>query len=72
MFTEKTPGQIFPGHLFLCKIILIYQECGDSACRNHNEITRQRGQIKPLLGLVSYGPRNSGNIFPQSVCVNLH
>ena len=36
-----------------CKLVLIYQECGDSACRNHNEITRQRGQINTIgVGLL--------------------
>ena len=45
---NKTPGQIFPGHLFPCKIVSIYQECGGSACRSHNEITRHHGKINTI------------------------
>ena len=64
--TEKTPGQIFPSHLIPCKIVLIYQECGDSASRSHNEITRQRGQIN-TIGVCLLRTRNSGKFY--TVCV---
>ena len=51
---------------FPCNIVLIYQECGDSACRSHNEITRQRGQIN-TLGVGLLRTRNSGKFY--TVCV---
>ena len=51
---------------FLCKIVLIYQECGDSACRSHNEITRQWGQIN-TIGVGLLRTRNSGKFY--TVCV---
>ena len=63
---EKTPGQNFPGHLFSVYIVLIYQECGDSAWRSHNEITRHRGQIK-TIGVGLLRPRSSGKFY--TVCV---
>ena len=51
---------------FPCQIVLIYQECGDSACRSHNEITRQRGQIN-TIGVGLLRTRNSGKFY--TVCV---
>ena len=51
---------------FPCKIVLIYQECGDSACPSHNEITRQRGQIN-TIGVGLLRTRNSGKFY--TVCV---
>ena len=53
---------------FPCKIVLIYQECGDSACRSHNEITRQRGQIN-TIGVGLLRTRNSGK-FLHRLCYN--
>ena len=51
---------------FPCKIVLIYQECGDSACRSHNEINRQRGQIN-TIGVGFLRTRSSGKFY--TVCV---
>ena len=51
---------------FPCKIVLIYQECVDSACRSHNEITRQRGQIN-TIGVGLLRTRSSGKFY--TVCV---
>ena len=47
---RKLPVKVSLVIYFPCKIVLIYQECGDSACRSHNEITRQRGQINYWVG----------------------
>ena len=51
---------------FPCKIVLIYQEYGDFACRSHSDITRQRGQIN-TIGLGLLRTRNSGKFY--TVCV---
>ena len=63
---RKLPVKISLVIYFPCKIVLIYQECGDSACRSHNEITRQRGQIN-TIGVGLLRTRNSGKFY--TVCV---
>ena len=63
---RKLPVKFSLVFYFPCKIVLIYQECGDSACRSHNEITRQRGQIN-TIGDGLLRTRNSGKIY--TVCV---
>ena len=62
LFSGNIPETIY----FPCKIVLIYQECGDSTCRSHNEITRQRGQIN-TIGVGLLRTRNSGKFY--TVCV---
>ena len=63
---RKLPAKFSLVIYFSCKIVLIYQECGDSACRSHNEITRQRGQIN-TIGVGLLRTRNSGKVY--TVCV---
>ena len=48
---------------FPCKIVSIYQECGEIACRRHNEVTRQRGQMN-TIGVGLLGPRALVNFTP--------
>ena len=62
---RKLPVKVSLVIYFPCKGELSYQECGDSACRSHNEITRQINGVKlTLLGLVSCGPGTLVNFTP--------